>query len=89
MISNPFSAGPISYSDFIKYNFIIPENLSRKKITKGDLCATIKFVEPLDDKLQLIIFSIDTKLISFDEFLNMDVTSLELSSEDDLEDMDT
>lgn len=87
MISNPFSSGPISYDDFIKYNFIIPENLSRKKITRGDLCATIKFTEALSQKLQLVVFTIDTKCIIFDEYLNMEVVDTELNAENELDDI--
>ena len=75
MISNPFSSGPISYTDFITYNFMIPENLKRKNITQGDLCAVLKFMEPLNEILQLIMFSIDTKCIIFDEYLTMEVVN--------------
>ena len=83
MISNPFSSGPLNYSDYIAFNFILPENLKRKNITQGDLCVTIKFTAPLPDSLQLIIYNIDQKCITFDEFLNMEIIDVHGNAVDD------
>ena len=76
MLSNPFTSGPMNYTDFLAFNFIIPENLKRKNITQGDLCVVLKFQEALTDILQLIVYTIDTKCIVFDEYLSMDVVDV-------------
>lgn len=76
MMSNPFSSGTLNYTDFVSFNFIIPENLARKKITHGDLTAVLKFTEALPEILYLVVFTIDTKCVVFDEYLNMNVTNM-------------
>ena len=79
---NPFSPGPMTYSDFREQNFLIVENLQRSKIYSGDLVAKLKFKGPLQQKMFLIMNPIYQKKLTFDEFLNVTVSDMLVTAAD-------
>ena len=79
---NPFSSGPMTYSDFRQQNFLVVENLQRYKIYNGDLVAKLKFKGPLTEKLFLIMCPIYQKKLTFDEFLNVTVSDMLVTAAD-------
>ena len=73
---NPYSPGPMTYSQYRQHNFLIVENLQRHKIYSGDLVAKLKFQKSLDKKLFLIMMPIYQKKLTFDEYLNVTVSDM-------------
>ena len=73
---NPYSDGPMTYSDYINGNFLIVENLQRQHMFNGDLTARLKFKSALTEKLYLVICPIYQKKLSFDEYLNVTVSDM-------------
>ena len=79
---NPFSPGPMTYTEYREQNFLMVENLQRYKIYSGDLVAKIKFKKPLETKMFLIMCPIYQKKLTFDEFLNVTVSDMLITAAD-------
>ena len=82
-LANPFSPGSMNYEDFVKYNFLIVENLNRRHIQNGDLSVYMRFNSNLLETLYLVTFAIDTRTIEFDEFLNVTITNAQVKDEEE------
>ena len=65
---NPNVANVINYTNFIQTNFLLVENLKRKKILTGSLTLHLKFKDLLQKKLYLLLMPLTPKKLRFDEF---------------------
>ena len=79
---NPYSNGPMTYTQFRQHNFLIVENLQRYKLYTGDLVAKLKFKKSLEKKLFLVMCPIFQKKLTFDEFLNVTVSDMLVTAAD-------
>ena len=79
---NPYSSGPMTYTQFRQHNFLIVENLQRYKLYTGDLVAKLKFKKSLEKKLFLVMCPIFQKKLTFDEFLNVTVSDMLVTAAD-------
>ena len=71
--NNNYSSGALSYDAFQDYNFMIVENLRRKKLFNGQLTLKLKFKHILNHKLYLIIMPVHKKVLNFDEYYQPEV----------------
>ena len=83
--ANNYSSGPMPYDTFAHHNFIIVENLRRKKITNGQLTVHLKFKRILNHKLYLISMPVHKKNLSFDEYYTPEITEGKISSSNDVD----
>ena len=71
--NNNYSSGALTYDAFRDCNFIMVENLRRKKIYNGQLTLKLKFKHILNHKLYLIIMPVHKKILNFDEYFQPEV----------------
>ena len=71
--NNNYSSGALPYQSFRDYNFMIVENLRRKKILNGQLTVKLKFKNILNRKLYLIVMPVHKKILTFDEYYQPEV----------------
>ena len=64
---NPNISDVLTYSDFVEHNFLLVENLKRKKILNGNLTLHLKFGSLLTEKLYVLILPLVPKKLKFDE----------------------
>lgn len=72
---NTISPPPLNYDEFMKTNYIIVDNLQRRKLPDGQLTLTLQFKNVLDKNYLLIIQPIYQQLIEFDQYLNATMRS--------------
>ena len=73
------------YETFAYHNFIIVENLRRKKISHGQLTVHLKFKRILNHKLYLISMPVHKKSLVFDEFYTPEVSDGKFSETTDVQ----
>ena len=83
--NNNYSSGAISYDAYRDYNFIIVENLRRKKILNGQLTLKMKFKNILNHKLYLLVMPVHKKILNFDEYYQPEVTEANNIKNDDMD----
>ena len=72
------------YDTFAYHNFIIVENLRRKKISHGQLTVHLKFKNILNHKLYLITMPVYKKSLTFDEFYTPEISENKISETSDI-----
>ena len=83
--NNNYSSGALDYDSFRNYNFIIVENLRRKKITNGQLTLKLKFKNILNNKLYLLVMPVHKKVLNFDEYYQPEVVESTNIKNDDMD----
>ena len=82
--NNNYSSGAMTYDSFLNYNFMVVENLRRKKITNGQLTVKLKFRNILNHKLYLIVMPVHKKTLTFDEYYHPEVVESSVNANDDM-----
>jgi len=70
---NVFASGALSYSNFIKYNFLLFVNFREEKMTSGQAVLKLNFSEELPSKLYVVYMPIYERQIMYDSFFNATV----------------
>ena len=82
--NNNYSSGSMTYDCFRDNNFIIVENLCRKKMRYGQLTLKLKFKFILNHKLYLLVMPVHKKILNFDEYYQPEVVEASDNKNDDM-----
>jgi len=73
---NVFSSGAVSYSNFMKYNFLIYVNFRDENLTNGQAILKLKFATELSEKLYLVFMPLYERSVTYDSFFNAAVETV-------------